>query len=217
MYKNVNTLSPFRWIFSGHASHATAIVIDDVIIIGRRRIYCASTLLGRCLCKRVDVYIITLSCTWQIYALSERLLVCWWILCSTKPDMMAYRVILCTAFLFDPFLMFTVVFCSLTVLLLSVAIDWICYGKLVNVYYNFLEFNFLSDLGSFYGTHPWHWYLSQGLVVLLGSHILPLLYAARKCIEPCFLAVIAWTVLIYRFVCSLLYYSIYWRQKTKCY
>ena len=61
--------------FSGHASHATAVVIDDVIIIGRRCIYCASTLLGRCLCKRVDVYIITLSCTWRIYALSECLLV----------------------------------------------------------------------------------------------------------------------------------------------
>jgi len=38
-------------------------------------VYCARTLLGRRVCKRVDVYIITLSCTWQIYALSERLLV----------------------------------------------------------------------------------------------------------------------------------------------
>lgn len=85
-------------------------------------------------------------------------------------------------------------------LLLSVVVDWMCYGKLVNVYYNFLEFNFLSDLGSFYGTHPWHWYLSQGLVVLLGSHIFPLLYAARKGIEPYFVAVIAWTILIYRYV-----------------
>jgi len=92
------------------------------------------------------------------------------------------------------------VYFSLLVILLSLAVDWICYGKLVNVYYNFLEFNFLSDLGSFYGTHPWHWYLSQGLVVLLGSHIVPLLYAARKGIEPYFLAVIAWTVLIYRYV-----------------
>ena len=45
-----------------YASHATAVVIDDVIIIGRRHVYCASTLLGRCLCKRVDVYIIILSC-----------------------------------------------------------------------------------------------------------------------------------------------------------
>jgi len=65
----------FSWILYGlmsttqmnfsaqkYASHAAAIVIDDVIIIGRRRVYCASTLLGRCLCKRVNVYIITLSC-----------------------------------------------------------------------------------------------------------------------------------------------------------
>jgi len=98
------------------------------------------------------------------------------------------------------------IFFSFVTLLLSLVIDWICYGKLVNVYYNFLEFNFLADLGSFYGTHPWHWYLSQGLVVLLGSHIFPLLYAARKGIEPYFLAVIAWTVLIYRYICQYLYY-----------
>jgi len=63
-----------------------------------------------------------------------------------------------------------------------------------------MEFNFLLDLGSFYGTHSWHWYLSQGLVVVLGSHIVPLLYAARRGIEPYFLAVIAWTLLVYRYV-----------------
>jgi len=72
MYKNVNTVSDgfFRTRQPQHAG-----VIDDVIIIGRRCVYCASTLLGRCLCKRVDVYTITLSCTWRIYALSEHLLV----------------------------------------------------------------------------------------------------------------------------------------------
>ena len=86
------------------------------------------------------------------------------------------------------------------VLLLSLVVDSICYGQLVNVYYNFLEFNVLSDLGRFYGTHPWHWYLSQGLVILLGSHVIPLLYAARKGIEPSFLAIIAWTVLVYRLI-----------------
>jgi len=69
--------TPFQMNFSAqkYASHATAVVIDDVIIIGRRRVDCASTLLGRCLCKRVDMYIITLSCTWRIYAFSECLLV----------------------------------------------------------------------------------------------------------------------------------------------
>ena len=35
--------TPFRMNFSGHASHATAVVIDDVIIIGKRRVYSAST------------------------------------------------------------------------------------------------------------------------------------------------------------------------------
>jgi len=34
-------------------------------------VYCVHALLGRCVCKCVDVYIITLLCTWRIYALSE--------------------------------------------------------------------------------------------------------------------------------------------------
>jgi len=49
--------------------------IDDVIIIVRRRVYLRKYITRKCLCKRVDVYIITISCTWRIYALSERLLV----------------------------------------------------------------------------------------------------------------------------------------------
>jgi len=42
MYKNVNTVSD-EFFCTKYASHATAVVIDDVIIIGRRRVYCAST------------------------------------------------------------------------------------------------------------------------------------------------------------------------------
>eukprot|EP00058_Branchiostoma_floridae_P016052 XP_002601540.1 hypothetical protein BRAFLDRAFT_230607 [Branchiostoma floridae] len=44
----------------------------------------------------------------------------------------------------------------------SAVIDRIFYGKWVLVQYNFLEFNVLSNMGSFYGSHPWHWYISQG-------------------------------------------------------
>jgi len=73
MYKNVNTVSDeffrtkicqsrhsrrYRW----HHYHSQATRLLRKYI-------------GRCLHKRVDVYIITLSCTWRIYALSERLLV----------------------------------------------------------------------------------------------------------------------------------------------
>ena len=70
----------FRWIFS-HTPAVTpqhAGVIDQSMTslsLAGDASTCASTLLGRCLCKRVDVYIIILSCTWRIYALSERLLV----------------------------------------------------------------------------------------------------------------------------------------------
>jgi phosphatidylinositol glycan class B len=81
---------------------------------------------------------------------------------------------------------------------LSSVIDWIFYGKIVNVYYNFLEFNFLNDMGSFYGSHPWHWYFSQGLIVILASHTILLGVAAYKGIEPVFLGVFLWSVIIYR-------------------
>jgi len=49
-----------------------AVIIDDVIIVGRRLL---RTYITMHVCKRVDVYTITLSSTWRIYALSERLLV----------------------------------------------------------------------------------------------------------------------------------------------
>ena len=71
MYKNVNTVfdgfSARQWCHSTPSLSMTSISLAGI--------YCASTSLGRCLCKHVDMYIITISCTWWIYALSERLLV----------------------------------------------------------------------------------------------------------------------------------------------
>lgn len=46
---------------------------------------------------------------------------------------------------------------------LMTVVDRIMYGEWTFVIVNFLKFNFLSAGGSFYGTHPWHWYFSQGL------------------------------------------------------
>ena len=34
--------------------------------------------------------------------------------------------------------------------------------------YNFIVFNAIKGLSAFYGTHPWHWYLTQGLPMNLG-------------------------------------------------
>lgn len=88
----------------------------------------------------------------------------------------------------------------LGVLLLSSVIDRIFYGRWVNIHYNFLQFNVLSGLSGFYGTHPWHFYLTQGLPVVLATHLLILLVAFKKRKEPLFLSVVAWSIAIYRYV-----------------
>lgn len=43
----------------------------------------------------------------------------------------------------------------------SMALDRYVYGEWVVVQYEFLRFNILRDVAAFYGTHPWHWYLTQ--------------------------------------------------------
>ena len=65
-------LTPFPMDFLHMPEHAPSLSMTSLSLAG---VYCTHTLLGRHVCKRVDVYIITVSCTWQIYALSERLLV----------------------------------------------------------------------------------------------------------------------------------------------
>ena len=90
--------------------------------------------------------------------------------------------------------------CRFLILTISSVIDRVFYGKWVNVHYNFLQFNFLSGSSEFFGTHPWHWYFTQGLPILLGSHIFLFVLAARKGMESVILSLIAWTTLVYRWV-----------------
>ncbi|CAA2976465.1 GPI mannosyltransferase 3 [Olea europaea subsp. europaea] len=40
-------------------------------------------------------------------------------------------------------------------------------GSWVLVPLNFLKFNFLSSGGDYYGTHAWHWYITQGFTAML--------------------------------------------------
>ncbi|XP_069851463.1 GPI mannosyltransferase 3 isoform X1 [Dipodomys merriami] len=81
----------------------------------------------------------------------------------------------------------------------SVIIDRIFFGQWTLVQFNFLKFNVLQNLGTFYGSHPWHWYFSQGFPAVLGTH-LPFF------IHGCFLApkryhilmvTVLWTLLVY--------------------
>lgn len=53
------------------------------------------------------------------------------------------------------------------VLAITSLLDRMIYGSWVIVPFNFLKFNFLSSGGDYYGTHPWHWYFTQGFPVML--------------------------------------------------
>ncbi|XP_024976970.1 GPI mannosyltransferase 3 isoform X3 [Cynara cardunculus var. scolymus] len=61
-----------------------------------------------------------------------------------------------------------------TVLGLTFLLDRLMYGSWVLVPLNFLKFNFLSSGGDYYGTHPWHWYFTQGFTVMIFT-FLPLM------------------------------------------
>ena len=84
---------------------------------------------------------------------------------------------------------------------MSTLIDYAFYGSWVFVPYIFLAFNVLSGQGSFYGSHPWHWYVTQGFPVVMGSHVVPFVMALRRSDvrgKRALLAVIGWTVFVYR-------------------
>ncbi|XP_030354301.1 GPI mannosyltransferase 3 isoform X1 [Strigops habroptila] len=88
----------------------------------------------------------------------------------------------------------------------SLIIDRVFFGEWVLVQLNFLKFNVLQDFGTFYGSHPWHWYFTQGLPVILGTH-LP--FFIHGCVLApkryrIFLMAVIWTVLVYS---VMFYYS----------
>ncbi|XP_028164837.1 GPI mannosyltransferase 3 isoform X6 [Ostrinia furnacalis] len=58
-----------------------------------------------------------------------------------------------------------------------VALDSYLHGSVVVTPWEFFRFNVLHDIASFYGQHPWHWYLWQGIPAVLGINSLPVLAA----------------------------------------
>ena len=89
-------------------------------------------------------------------------------------------------------------FFRFVVLFISSVADRICYGKWINVHYNFLQFNVLEGAGAFYGSHPWHWYFSQGFFVIMGPQILPFILGAQRGYQKPAVCLVLWTVCAYR-------------------
>lgn len=72
----------------------------------------------------------------------------------------------------------------LPVLFLVTILDSVAYGKLTFTAWNFIRFNVLEGGSSHFGSHPWHWFISQGLPAVLTIHLIPIfwgmLIAVRK-------------------------------------
>uniref|UniRef100_A0A182PZW1 Mannosyltransferase n=1 Tax=Anopheles farauti TaxID=69004 RepID=A0A182PZW1_9DIPT len=66
---------------------------------------------------------------------------------------------------------------------LCVGIDSYFHGSLVFTWYEFLKYNVLKGVGSFYGEHPWYWYLYAGLPAVLGVYVPPFLLAAYETVR----------------------------------
>lgn len=68
------------------------------------------------------------------------------------------------------------------------------------VQFNFLKLNIFHGVADFYGSHPWHWYFSQGFAVVIGPHLPFFLHgcilAFRK--YKILLAAVVWTIGVYR-------------------
>ena len=55
----------------------------------------------------------------------------------------------------------------------NAVVDRIGYGTWTLTLLEFARFNVLENLSVFYGTHPWHWYWTQGLPVVATTLLVP--------------------------------------------
>ncbi|XP_039274501.2 GPI alpha-1,2-mannosyltransferase 3-like [Styela clava] len=104
---------------------------------------------------------------------------------------------------------------SFFVLITSTLIDLFYYGKFVFVPWNFFKFNVMEDMGVHYGTHPWHWYITQGIPAILTTQMIFFIFGAAFVMKhtfpaklstenlkicKCLLSLFLFTVLVYSFL-----------------
>lgn len=93
-------------------------------------------------------------------------------------------------------LLFTSATCLATLLLCD---RWF-YGRWVCTPWNFVRLNLVADIGSHYGSHPWHWYFSQGLPAVLALQLVPFFLGIRIGRCRLLVAIVFWHMLVLSFV-----------------
>ena len=73
---------------------------------------------------------------------------------------------------------------------ISAYLDHCFYKHWTLTQWNFVKFNLISGISSFYGTHPWHWYLTQGLPAILFTFLPFTIHG----LDPTIRNLLVWTV-----------------------
>lgn len=85
-------------------------------------------------------------------------------------------------------------------ILLCIAVDRVFYHRWIFTPFKFFHFNLWTDQSRIYGTHPWHWYITQGFPILMGVHLIPFLLQIKNTKLWWLLPIIAWNMIIFSFV-----------------
>ena len=97
---------------------------------------------------------------------------------------------------------------ALLTLLIAGFVDGHCYGSFfVPVSWNFFKLNISEDVSSFYGRHPFHWYLSNALPLYVGVFIWEFvngfwaaLRGRRGASARTLAFVVTWTIIVYSMI-----------------
>lgn len=65
----------------------------------------------------------------------------------------------------------------------GIAIDTYWHGQLIVTPWEFLKYNILHNIGSFYGSHPWYWYFTAGLPTVLGINTIPFICGTMETVR----------------------------------
>lgn len=76
--------------------------------------------------------------------------------------------------------MFVWLAASVGVVCVCVLVESCFYGRLTVPPINFFLINVYKNLGVNYGTHPWHWYLTNALPTMLGPLLIPLIQGFHR-------------------------------------
>lgn len=82
-------------------------------------------------------------------------------------------------------ILFTFILTGCFVAIVLCAVDSVFYGTLTLTPLNFINLNVVKGVASFYGSHPFHWYFTQGVPVVLGVFTLPFILQLLKATRIC--------------------------------